>query len=65
LEIANFDPEPADEAIVAPWHDDVGLRQAIAALRREGRAVVRLPDAEFGSWTGQRLVSESGRWIVA
>ena len=65
LEIANFDPEPADEAIVAPWHDDVGLRQAIAALRREGRAVVRLPDAEFGSWKGRRLVSQSGRWVVA
>ncbi|MBU6304716.1 MAG: ATP phosphoribosyltransferase regulatory subunit [Betaproteobacteria bacterium] len=65
LEIANFDPEPADEAIVAPWHDDVGLRQAIAALRREGRVVVRLPDAEFGSWKGQRLVSQSGRWVVA
>ncbi len=65
LEIANFDPEPADEAIVAPWHDDVGLRQAIAALRREGRVVVRLPDAEFGSWKGRRLVSQSGRWVVA
>jgi ATP phosphoribosyltransferase regulatory subunit len=65
LEIANFDPESADEAIVAPWHDDVGLRQAIAALRREGRVVVRLPDAEFGSWKGRRLVSQSGRWVVA
>ncbi|MFM8676206.1 MAG: ATP phosphoribosyltransferase regulatory subunit [Burkholderiaceae bacterium] len=65
LEITNFDTEPADAAIAAPWQDDAGLRQAIAALRREGRAVVRLPDAEFGSWTGQRLVSQSGRWIVA
>jgi ATP phosphoribosyltransferase regulatory subunit len=65
LEITNFDTEPVDAAIAAPWQDDAGLRQAIAALRREGRAVVRLPDAEFGSWTGQRLVSESGRWIVA
>ena len=65
LEITNFDAEPVDEAVAAPWQDDAGLRQAIAALRREGRVVFRLPDAEFGSWTGQRLVSESGRWIVA
>ena len=65
LEITNFDVEPSDPGIAAPWQDDAGLRQAIAALRREGRVVIRLPDAEFSSWTGQRMTLQSGRWVVA
>ena len=67
LEIARFEgAEGAGSApVAAPWQDDQALRLAIAALRQEGRAVIRLPDAELGVWSGQRLVFQSGRWTVA
>jgi len=65
LEIAQQDGAASADAIAAPWQDDPALRQAIAALRRDGKRVICLPDAECGSWAGQRLVFQSGRWVVA
>ena len=65
LEIAQQDGAASTDAVAAPWRDDPALRQAIAALRRDGKRVICLPDAECGSWAGQRLVFQSGRWVVA
>jgi ATP phosphoribosyltransferase regulatory subunit len=51
--------------VAAPWRDDPGLRAAIAALRREGRPVVCLPDAELRVWSADRLMCEGGHWRVS
>ena len=52
------------QPIAASWADDAGLRAAIAALRAKGQSVICLPDAEFSSWTGRRLVNAAGAWSV-
>jgi ATP phosphoribosyltransferase regulatory subunit len=54
----------AAAAIAAPWRDDAALRAAIAELRSRGHSVVRLPDAELGSWSGKKLVEKSGAWQI-
>ena len=50
--------------VAAPWRDDARLRAAISALRQQGQAVVRLPDAELESWSGKKLVEKSGAWQI-
>ena len=52
------------QPIAAPWRDDAALRAAIAELRGRGQTVVRLPDAELGSWPGKKLVQTSGNWQI-
>ncbi len=56
-------PEAA-APVAAPWRDDARLRAAISALRQQGQAVVRLPDAELASWSGKKLVEKSGAWQI-
>jgi ATP phosphoribosyltransferase regulatory subunit len=56
--------QPSASPVAAPWGDDAGLRTAIAALRREGRAVVCLPDAELRVWPSARLVFDNGQWRI-
>jgi ATP phosphoribosyltransferase regulatory subunit len=51
--------------IAAPWRDDAGLRAEIANLRRQGKTVICLPDAELGVWGGPKLVKQSKGWTVA
>lgn len=50
--------------VAAPWRDDARLRAAISALRQQGQAVVRLPDAELEYWSGKKLVEKSGAWQI-
>jgi len=53
------------DPVAAPWRDDAALRLVIAALRRQGKAVICLPDAELGVWTGRKLVQQADGWSVA
>ncbi|MFT4266617.1 MAG: ATP phosphoribosyltransferase regulatory subunit [Xenophilus sp.] len=62
-------PRPLRAAVRAPWSEDAALREAIAALRREGETVVCvLPghESEIDEFQCDReLVRQGGRWIVA
>lgn len=55
-------------AILAPWGADVGLREAITALRANGEIVVEALPGHEGAWqeTGcdRRLVPKGGSWLV-
>ncbi len=53
------------QPVAAPWADDPALRAAISSLRKQGQAVISLPDAELKVWAGRRLVNEAGKWKVA
>lgn len=68
-EIVRISPiEARSPAILAPWNDDVGLRQKVAALRDAGEIVIQaLPGHDH---TGDEfacdrvLVEEAGTWVV-
>ncbi|MCO5119512.1 MAG: ATP phosphoribosyltransferase regulatory subunit [Burkholderiaceae bacterium] len=59
---------PASPAIRAPWADDAGLRDAIAALRAQGEVVIEMlpghehEEQEFAC--DRELVRLDGRWTV-
>jgi ATP phosphoribosyltransferase regulatory subunit len=58
----------AARAILAPWAQDKGLREAMAALRANGEIVVEALPGHDGTWLeagcDRRLVQRDGRWIV-
>jgi len=62
-------PRPLRAAVRAPWSEDAALREAIAALRREGETVVCvLPghESEIDEFQCDReLVQRGGQWTVA
>lgn len=68
-EIVRISPiEARSQAILAPWNDDVALRQKVAALRDAGEIVIQaLPGHDH---TGDEfacdrvLVEEGGNWMV-
>jgi ATP phosphoribosyltransferase regulatory subunit len=55
-------------AILAPWGEDAGLREAVRLLRDRGEIVVALlpgRDVDAASFHGDReLVLAAGRWVV-
>ncbi|MBI3140870.1 MAG: ATP phosphoribosyltransferase regulatory subunit [Rhodocyclales bacterium] len=59
---------PAPQAILAPWGEDSGLREAVAALRAQGEIVVEALPGHEGTWQeagcDRRLVQRDGRWAV-
>ena len=62
-------PRPLRAAVRAPWGEDASLREAIAALRRQGETVVcMLPGhgSEIDEFECDReLVQRGGNWTVA
>lgn len=60
---------PLQAAVRAPWGDDAGLREAVAALRQRGEVVVRtLPghESEIDEFHCDRaLVLRDGQWVVS
>lgn len=63
-ELADHGVEP-ESSVAAPWLQDASLREAIAQIRAQGRAVVCLPEQAFDQWAGPRLVQTAGLWQVA
>lgn len=57
--------EQEDDLIIAPQLDDVALEQCIAALRAQGKRVVReLPEAGMPSNCRYQLVLDNAQWQV-
>jgi ATP phosphoribosyltransferase regulatory subunit len=58
----------AARAILAPWAQDKGLREAMAELRANGEIVIEALPGHDGTWLeagcDRRLVLRDGRWIV-
>jgi ATP phosphoribosyltransferase regulatory subunit len=58
----------ARAAILAPWGEDAGLRDAVRHLRDRGETVIALMpghEADPASFQGDReLVHVAGRWVV-
>jgi ATP phosphoribosyltransferase regulatory subunit len=66
--VAAIVPRPLQAAIRAPWRDDAGLTEAIAALRARGEIVMRvLPGhaREVDEFDCDRVLIEvAGQWVV-
>ena len=70
LTLASLSPNPQPKnAILAPWDNDVQLKQAIDALRQAGEVVIQLnagepmQSAEYDC--DRELVKQGGKWIVS
>ena len=69
LTLASLSPNPQPKnAILAPWDNDVQLKQAIDALRQAGEVVIQLnagePMQSAEYICDRELVKQGGKWIV-
>jgi ATP phosphoribosyltransferase regulatory subunit len=66
--VSVLEPLKVQSAIQSPWHDDVGLRKAIAALRERGEIVVCVVAGQSSEaeefHCDRELVLVDGQWIV-
>jgi ATP phosphoribosyltransferase regulatory subunit len=66
--VQSVEPRPLRQAILAPWGEDAGLRQAVQYLRARGETVVCvLPGHEHETnefRCDRRLHQVDGQWIV-
>lgn len=66
--VQSVEPRPLRQAILAPWGEDAGLRQAVQYLRARGETVVCvLPGHEHETnefRCDRRLHQTDGQWIV-
>ena len=66
--VQSVEPRPLRQAILAPWGEDAGLRQAVQYLRARGETVVCvLPGHEHETnefRCDRRLHQADGQWIV-
>ena len=65
VQLSNLPHSPYPPAILAPWDDQVALRDTITALRHAGERVIYRLDIEGEQKDCDReLIQKNGRWLV-